>query len=59
MGQSNGKSEDMRKVKENIGKWKVWNPPLPDMDEKLNRGMNHDECAYLLSDPTIDWNNHE
>ncbi|KAG9073540.1 hypothetical protein FS749_015027 [Ceratobasidium sp. UAMH 11750] len=58
-GQSNAKSEDMRKVKEHIGKWWDWTPPMPDLDDKAQRGMNHEGCAYRLSEPTLDWGNEE
>ncbi|KAG9095006.1 hypothetical protein FRC06_010237 [Ceratobasidium sp. 370] len=58
-GQSNAKSEDMRKVKDNIGKWWDWTPPMPDLDDKAQRGMNHEGCAYRLSEPTLDWGNED
>ncbi|KAG9083587.1 hypothetical protein FRC06_004468 [Ceratobasidium sp. 370] len=58
-GQSNAKSEDMRKVKENIGKWQDWTPPMPDSDDMAQRGLNHDGCAYELSEPTLNWENEE
>lgn len=49
----------MRKVKEAITSWRKWTPPLPEAEEKASRGLNHDECAYLLSDPKVDWTNEE
>jgi hypothetical protein len=49
----------MRKVKILIGSWKEWDPPLPDADEKINRGLKHIQCAYYLSDPSIDWDDEE
>ncbi|KAG9091929.1 hypothetical protein FRC06_000324 [Ceratobasidium sp. 370] len=58
-GQSNAKSEDMRKVKEHIGKWWDWAPPMPDLDNKVQRGLNHEGCAYQLSEPRLDWKNEE
>ncbi|KAG8728414.1 hypothetical protein FRC10_004997, partial [Ceratobasidium sp. 414] len=54
-GQSNAKSEDMHKVKEHIGKWRDWVPPMPDMDYKAQRGLNHEGCAYQLLEPTLEW----
>ncbi|KAG9076291.1 hypothetical protein FRC06_009585 [Ceratobasidium sp. 370] len=58
-GQSDGKSEDMRKVKIVIGTWRNWDPPLPGPDEKVNRGLAHVECAYLLSDQSVNWENQD
>ncbi|KAG9097538.1 hypothetical protein FRC06_007446 [Ceratobasidium sp. 370] len=58
-GQSNTKSEDMRKVNENIRKWRDWMPPMPDSDDKAQRGLNHNGCAYELSEPTLNWENKE
>ncbi|KAG8767989.1 hypothetical protein FRC12_005898 [Ceratobasidium sp. 428] len=58
-GVTNAKAEDMRKVKENIGKWWNWSTPMPDMDEKENRGLNHEGCAYMLSEPSLNWANTE
>ncbi|QRV90229.1 hypothetical protein RhiJN_18247 [Ceratobasidium sp. AG-Ba] len=54
-GQTNAKAEDMRKVKEHIGKWYEWKEPMPDMDQKEQRGLNHEGCAYMLSEPKMDW----
>ncbi|KAG9091085.1 hypothetical protein FRC06_000711 [Ceratobasidium sp. 370] len=50
-GQSNGRSEDARKVREAMPKWRVWNPPL---GERSARGMKHRECAEQLAPPTLD-----
>ncbi|KAG9089569.1 hypothetical protein FRC06_001485, partial [Ceratobasidium sp. 370] len=50
-GQSNGCSEDTRKVQEAMLKWQVWNPPLGD---RTMRGMRHRECAEALAPPTLD-----
>ncbi|CAE6396209.1 unnamed protein product [Rhizoctonia solani] len=49
IGQSNGRSEDMRKVRDEMAKWTdcKWNPPLGD---KETRGLYHPQCAVLLSD---------
>ncbi|KAG8709907.1 hypothetical protein FRC08_017906 [Ceratobasidium sp. 394] len=53
-GQSNGCSEDTRKVQEAMPKWLVWNPPLRD---RLTRGMAHKECVIRLAPPNLDMNN--
>ncbi|KAG8689702.1 hypothetical protein FRC09_012297 [Ceratobasidium sp. 395] len=58
-GVSNAKAEDMRKVKENIGQWWKWSTPMPDMDEKERRGLNHEGCAFMLSEPSLNWANTE
>jgi hypothetical protein len=49
----------MRKVKIATGAWKKWDAPLPEADEKVNRGMAHVECAYLLSDQSVNWDDPE
>ncbi|QRW20061.1 hypothetical protein RhiXN_09036 [Rhizoctonia solani] len=53
VGQSNGRSEDMRKVREEMPKWAdcKWDPPL---GEKGTRGLHHPQCATLLSDCRVD-----
>ncbi|KAG9087800.1 hypothetical protein FRC06_002357 [Ceratobasidium sp. 370] len=55
-GQSNGRSEDARKVREAMPKWRVWDPPLGD---RLTRGMAHKECAMRLAPPKLDFNNED
>jgi hypothetical protein len=58
MGESNCKSEDMRKVREAIVHWQDWEPPLASC-EKANRGLSHIQCAYYLSPPELDWEDEE
>ncbi|QRV80199.1 hypothetical protein RhiJN_08214 [Ceratobasidium sp. AG-Ba] len=58
-GQTNAKAEDMRKVKQYIGNWWDWSEPMPDMDHKHLRGLNHEGCAYMLSEPSLDWSDLE
>ncbi|QRV72169.1 hypothetical protein RhiJN_00183 [Ceratobasidium sp. AG-Ba] len=55
-GQSNGRSEDARKVREVMPKWRSWSPPLGD---RLSRGLGHPECAKFLAPPTLDFDNEE
>ncbi|KAG8726188.1 hypothetical protein FRC10_007397 [Ceratobasidium sp. 414] len=55
-GQSNGRSEDGRKVCENMPKWQEWDPPLGD---KEDRGMKHKQCAEWLAPPNLDFTNEE
>ncbi|KAG8704571.1 hypothetical protein FRC08_002167 [Ceratobasidium sp. 394] len=55
-GQSNGRSEDARKVREAMPKWRAWNPPLGARSE---RGMKHRECAVRLAPPTLDMTDEE
>ncbi|EUC56733.1 hypothetical protein RSOL_191920, partial [Rhizoctonia solani AG-3 Rhs1AP] len=55
-GQSNGRSEDMRKVREALPHMQVWDPPLGD---KSTRGLAHRTTAYYLSDPNLDFNNEQ
>ncbi|KAG8793968.1 hypothetical protein FRC12_001027 [Ceratobasidium sp. 428] len=49
----------MRKLKQKVGKWWNWSEPMPDRDQKELRGLNHEGCAYMLSEPTLDWSNAE
>ncbi|CCO37719.1 hypothetical protein BN14_11878 [Rhizoctonia solani AG-1 IB] len=56
-GQSNGRSEDMRKMIKLMDDSCVWSwgalPGPP--EQKEARGLNHEGCAYLLAHPDIDW----
>ncbi|KAJ1309333.1 hypothetical protein OPQ81_004994 [Rhizoctonia solani] len=56
-GQSNGRSEDMRKMANLMNDERVWSwGPLPgSLRRKELRGLNHEGCAYLLSSPDLDW----
>ncbi|KAJ1304193.1 hypothetical protein OPQ81_008593 [Rhizoctonia solani] len=56
-GQSNGRSEDMRKMANLMNDERVWSwGPLPgSLRHKELRGLNHEGCAYLLSSPDLDW----
>ncbi|GAB1526439.1 hypothetical protein RhiTH_009606 [Rhizoctonia solani] len=53
-GQSNGQSEDMGKVSQEMPGWEAmaWDPPLGD---KPKRGMFHIQCAELLAPVQYDW----
>ncbi|CCO29818.1 hypothetical protein BN14_03839 [Rhizoctonia solani AG-1 IB] len=56
-GQSNGRSEDMRKMSKLMNDERVWTwGPLPGSSRrKETRGLNHEGCAFLLSPPDLDW----
>ncbi|ELU40498.1 hypothetical protein AG1IA_05471 [Rhizoctonia solani AG-1 IA] len=56
-GQSNGRSEDMRKMIKLMDDERVWTwGPLPGpARRKESRGLNHEGCAFLLSPPDLDW----
>ncbi|CUA75776.1 hypothetical protein RSOLAG22IIIB_11995 [Rhizoctonia solani] len=60
-GQSNGRSEDMRKMIKLMNDERVWSwGPLPGSIRcKGARGLNHEGCAYLLSPPSLDWEDQE
>ncbi|CAE6445394.1 unnamed protein product [Rhizoctonia solani] len=53
-GESNGRSEDMRKAREELPRWEKFDPPL---GPNATRGLSHRRCAYYLSTPEMDWNN--
>ncbi|KAG8730880.1 hypothetical protein FRC11_005587 [Ceratobasidium sp. 423] len=51
-GQSNGRSEDMRKISWLLQDIRTWNAPVIN---KEDRGLGHSDCAYLLSPADLDW----
>ncbi|KAG9092167.1 hypothetical protein FRC06_000215 [Ceratobasidium sp. 370] len=55
-GQSNGRSEDARKVRDAMPKWQEWVPPLGD---RTMRGMKHKQCAEALAPPNLDFTKEE
>ncbi|KAG8717641.1 hypothetical protein FRC11_003721, partial [Ceratobasidium sp. 423] len=52
-GETNGRSEDMCKVQEELPRWEKFDPPL---GPNATRGLTHQCCAYYLSTPELDWN---
>ncbi|KAG8754404.1 hypothetical protein FRC11_006684 [Ceratobasidium sp. 423] len=54
IGETNGRSEDMCKAREELPQWEKFDPPL---GLNATRGLAHRRCAYYLSSPEMDWNN--
>ncbi|QRW12574.1 hypothetical protein RhiLY_11573 [Ceratobasidium sp. AG-Ba] len=57
-GQSGAKAEDNNKVKNGITHWRAWTPSLVNQP-KSNRGLEHPECARLISPITVNWDDDE
>ncbi|CAE6528442.1 unnamed protein product [Rhizoctonia solani] len=51
-GQSNGRSEDMRKIGDLLPAIYTWSAPVTDKEQ---RGLGHNDCAYLLAPVNLEW----
>ncbi|KII84951.1 hypothetical protein PLICRDRAFT_45802 [Plicaturopsis crispa FD-325 SS-3] len=55
-GRKTARSRDVYGVKDNISKWRKFDPPFPGDKERHRSGFHHDLCGMLLCPTALDWN---